>query len=244
VSCDFTKENFAAKPDLSAPGADEVAEEEFCDNCGRVMVLRNGPWGPFMACPGYNEDPPCKTVRRLSQKQQQKPAVPLDEKCPKCGKQLVLRSGSYGEFVSCSGYPKCKYIKQNLIEGLKCPKCGEGDIAERKARTGNIFWGCTRYPKCDFTSNLKPVAQKCPQCNSPYVVERVLDGSLYLVCPNNKEMMPRRRPRKGQKAEEPAANTVECNFSERIGDAPVPAAAPTPTAATHGPVVEQEQPVA
>jgi DNA topoisomerase-1 len=244
VSCGFTKENSAAKPDLQVADAQGTPAEEYCENCGRVMVLRRGPFGAYMACPGYNEDPPCKTVRRLSQKQQQKPAVPLDEKCPKCGKQLVLRSGSYGEFVSCSGYPKCKYIKQNLIEGLKCPKCGEGDIAERKARTGNIFWGCTRYPKCDFTSNLKPVAQKCPQCNSPYVVERVLDGSLYLVCPNNKEMMPRRRPRKGQKAEEPAANTVECNFSERIGDAPVPVAAPTPTAATHGPVVEQEQPVA
>jgi DNA topoisomerase-1 len=244
VSCGFTKENSAAKPDLQVADAQGTPAEEYCENCGRVMVLRRGPFGAYMACPGYNEDPPCKTVRRLSQKQQQKPAVPLDEKCPKCGKQLVLRSGSYGEFVSCSGYPKCKYIKQNLIEGLKCPKCGEGDIAERKARTGNIFWGCTRYPKCDFTSNLKPVAQKCPQCNSPYVVERVLDGSLYLVCPNNREMMPRRRPRKGQKAEEPAANTVECNFSERIGDAPVPAAAPTPTAATHGPVVEQEQPVA
>ena len=189
------------------------------------MVLRRGPFGAYMACPDYNADPPCKTVRRLSQKQQQKPAVPLDEKCPKCGKQLVLRSGSYGEFVSCSGYPKCKYIKQNLIEGLKCPKCGEGDIAERKARTGNIFWGCTRYPKCDFTSNLKPVAQKCPQCGSPYVVERVIDGGLYLVCPNNKEMMPRRRPRKGQTAAE-SQNAVECHFSERIGDAPAPAPRP------------------
>jgi DNA topoisomerase-1 len=248
VSCGFTKENSAAKPDLQVADAQGTPAEEYCENCGRVMVLRRGPFGAYMACPGYNEDPPCKTVRRLSQKQQQKPAVPLDEKCPKCGKQLVLRSGSYGEFVSCSGYPKCKYIKQNLIDGLLCPKCGEGDIAERKARTGNIFWGCTRYPKCDFTSNLKPVAQKCPQCNSPYVVERIVDGSLYLVCPNNKEMMPRRRPRKGQKAEEPAQNVVECSFSERIGDAPVPApapaAAPRPTAATHGPVVEQEQPVA
>ncbi len=105
------------------------------------MVLRRGPFGAFMACPDYNADPPCKTVRRLTQKQQQKPAVPLDEKCPKCGKQLVLRSGSYGEFVSCSGYPKCKYVKQNLIEGLKCPKCGEGDIAERKARTGKHLLG-------------------------------------------------------------------------------------------------------
>ena len=243
VSCGFTKENHAAKPDLQASDAQNGPAEEYCENCGKVMVLRRGPFGAYMSCPDYNADPPCKTVRRLSQKQQQKPAVPLDEKCPKCGKQLVLRSGSYGEFVSCSGYPKCKYVKQNLIEGLKCPKCGEGDIAERKARTGNIFWGCTRYPKCDFTSNLKPVAQKCPQCGSPYVVERVMDGGLYLVCPNNKEMMPRRRPRKGQKAEEPQT-TVECGFSERIGDAPPPAQVERPTAATHGPVVEEEQPVA
>ena len=76
-SCDFTKENFAAKPDLSAPGADEVPEEEFCDNCGRVMVLKNGPWGPFMSCPGYSEDPPCKTIRKLTQKVQTKPPVQL-----------------------------------------------------------------------------------------------------------------------------------------------------------------------
>ena len=243
VSCGFTKEHFAPKPDLqTGDGQNGAPAEEYCENCGRVMVLRRGPFGAYMACPGYNEDPPCKTVRRLSQKQQQKPAVPLDEKCPQCGKQLVLRSGSYGEFVSCSGYPKCKYIKQNLIEGLKCPKCGQGDIAERKARTGNIFWGCTRYPKCDFTSNLKPVAQACPECGSPYVVERVVDGGLYLVCPNNKEMMPRRRPRKGQTAAD-VQNAVECNFSERIGDAPAPATLTAPTVATHGPVVEEELPV-
>jgi DNA topoisomerase-1 len=240
VSCGFTKEHFEAKPDLQSGDTQNGPAEEYCENCGKVMVLRRGPFGAYMACPDYNADPPCKTVRRLSQKQQQKPPVPLDENCPKCGKQLVLRSGTYGEFVSCSGYPKCKYIKQNLIEGLKCPKCGEGDIAERKARTGNIFWGCTRYPKCNFTSNLKPAAQSCPQCKSPYLVERVVDGGLYLVCPNNKEMMPRRRPRKGETAAD-LENAVECGFSERIGDAPVPA--PVPTAATHGPVVEEEQPV-
>jgi DNA topoisomerase-1 len=235
VSCGFTKEHFAAKPDLQGSDGSGAPAEEYCEACGKIMVLRRGPFGAYMACPDYNVDPPCKTVRRLSQKQQQKPAVPLDEICPKCGKHLVLRTGSYGEFVSCSGYPKCKYVKQNLVEGLKCPKCGQGDIAERKARTGNIFWGCTRYPKCDFTSNLKPVAKKCPQCGSPYVVERVADGGLYLVCPNNKEMMPKRRPRKGQTAE--AENAIECHFAERIGDAPV---APVPTAATHGPVVEEQ----
>ena len=85
VRCDFTKENFAAKPDLSsadAQSADEEQEEEFCDNCGRQMVLKNGPWGPFMACPGYNEDPPCKTIRKLTQKVQQKPPVQLEERVP------------------------------------------------------------------------------------------------------------------------------------------------------------------
>ena len=157
TSCTFTKENFAAKPEMNAQEGDAEQAEEYCEACGRVMVLKRGRFGAFMACPGYNEDPPCKTTRKLTQKQQQKAPVPLDENCPKCGLQLVLRNGQYGEFVSCSGYPKCKYIKQNIIEGMKCPKCGDGDIAERKARRGNLFYGCTNYPKCDFTSNAKPV---------------------------------------------------------------------------------------
>jgi DNA topoisomerase-1 len=239
-SCTFTKENTAGKPDMNTPEAQEVGEqEEYCDNCGRVMVLRRGPFGMFMSCPGFNEDPPCKTFRKLSSKQQQKVAAPqpTGEDCPQCGKPLVLRQGSYGEFVSCSGYPKCKYVKQNIIEGLKCPKCGTGDIAERKARRGNIFWGCTNYPKCDFTSNNKPVAEKCPECGSPYLVEKVLRSGIFLECPNKKktaeeEVVPKRRVRKGVA---PAENAVVCSYSKRIGDAPA-----LPTAATHGPVLETE----
>ena len=239
-SCTFTKENTAAKPDMNTPEAQEAGEaEEYCDNCGRVMVLRRGPFGMFMSCPGFNEDPPCKTFRKLSQKQQQKqsPPKPTGEDCPQCGKPLVLRQGAYGEFVSCSGYPKCKYVKQNLIEGMKCPKCGQGDLAERKARRGNIFWGCTNYPKCDFTSNNKPVAKKCPECGSPYLVEKVLKSGIFLECPNKKkaageEVAPKKR---GKKVVEPAENAVTCNYSKRIGDAP-----PPPTAETHGPVVETQ----
>jgi DNA topoisomerase-1 len=239
-SCTFTKENTAGKPDMNTPEAQEAGEqEEYCDNCGRVMVLRRGPFGMFMSCPGFNEDPPCKTFRKLSSKQQQKVAAPkpTGENCPQCGKPLVLRQGSYGEFVSCSGYPKCKYVKQNIIEGLKCPKCGTGDIAERKARRGNIFWGCTNYPKCDFTSNYKPVAEKCPECGSPYLVEKTLRSGVYLECPNKKkaaeeEVAPKKRAAKGAA---PAESTVVCNYSKRIGDAPT-----LPTAATHGPVLEKE----
>ena len=221
VSCNFTRENYEAKPNLNTPEAQGAeAEEEFCENCGRVMVLRNGPFGQFMACPGYSEDPPCKTIRKLTHKQQQKPPVPLDENCPKCGMQLVRRSGQYGEFVSCSGYPKCKYIKQNLT-GVKCPTCGDGDIAERKARRGNLFYGCTNYPKCDFTSNLKPVPQTCPECGSPYLLEKTLKSGLYLICPNNDKHRAEEKPSKGRKKEAaPAASGVVCHYQERIGDAP------------------------
>jgi DNA topoisomerase I, bacterial len=221
VSCDFTKENFAAKPDLSAPGADDVPEEEFCDNCGRVMVLRNGPWGPFMACPGYNEDPPCKTIRKLTQKVQQKPPVQLEEMCPKCGKPLLLRNGQYGEFISCSGYPKCKYIKQDLLD-VPCPKCG-GEIAVRKTKRGDTFYGCVKYPKCDFASNLKLVNQACPKGDSPYLLEVTNDKGTYLVCPHNREALPKRRKKKG--APEEDSTTPECGYEKKIaGPAPAPVA--------------------
>jgi DNA topoisomerase-1 len=248
TSCTFTKENTAGKPDLNTPEAQEAGEqEEYCENCGKVMVLRRGPFGMFMSCPDYNADPPCKTFRKLSQKQQQKQAVPkpTGEDCPACGKPLVLRQGAYGEFVSCSGYPKCKYVKQNIVEGLKCPKCGVGDLAERKARRGNIFWGCTNYPKCDFTSNYKPVAKECPECGSPYLVEKTLKSGVYLECPNKKkgveeEVAPKKRAKKAVGSagggvavlEEPGGG---CTYSKRIGNAP-----PPPTADTHGPVVEKK----
>ncbi len=239
TSCTFTKENTANKPDLNTPEAESAAEqEEYCENCGKVMVLRRGPFGMFMACPDYNADPPCRTFRKLSSKQQQKQSAPqpTGEDCPQCGRPLVLRQGAYGEFVSCSGYPKCKYVKQNIIEGLKCPKCGTGDIAERKAKRGNLFWGCTNYPKCDFTSNYKPVAEKCPECGSPYLVEKTLKSGIYLECPNkkaSKEEAPAPKKR-GKKAAEPEQGTGACTYSKRIGDAP-----PPPTAETHGPVVEK-----
>jgi DNA topoisomerase-1 len=242
-SCTFTKENTANKPDLNTPEAQEAGEqEEYCENCGKVMVLRRGPFGMFMSCPDYNADPPCKTFRKLSQKQQQKQSAPqpTGEDCPQCGKPLVLRQGAYGEFVSCSGYPKCKYVKQNLIEGMKCPKCGTGDLAERKARRGNIFWGCTNYPKCDFTSNFKPVAKKCPECGSPYLLEKVLKSGIYLECPNKKKSAeeevaaPKKRAKKGAEPEPQAA--VVCTYSKKIGNPP-----PPPTVETHGPVPEKEK---
>jgi DNA topoisomerase I len=217
ISCDFTKENFASKPDLSAPGADDVPETEFCDNCGKEMVLRNGPWGPFMSCPDYSADPPCKTIRKLTQKVQTKPPVVLEEACPKCGKPLLQRDGQYGEFIACSGYPKCKYVKQELLE-VPCPKDG-GDIAVRKTKRGDTFYGCVNYPKCDFASNLKLVNEVCPKCDSAYLLEVANSKGTFLVCPNNRESLPKRRPKKGAPVEEPT--TPECSYEKKIGPPPV-----------------------
>ncbi len=223
-TCDFTKENFAAKPDLSSPQANDAeAEDEFCDNCGRTMVLKNGPWGPFMSCPGYSDDPPCKTIRKLTQKQQSKPPVQLEEPCPKCGKPLLQREGQYGEFVACSGYPKCKYVKQDLLD-VPCPTCG-AEVAVRKNRRGDTFYGCTRYPKCDFTTNQKLVAEVCPSCHSPYLLEIADKEGVHLVCPNNGDRLPKRRGKKGSGDGEKTAGP-ECHFEKTVGP-PRPTEAPT-----------------
>jgi DNA topoisomerase-1 len=238
-SCTFTKENFAAKPQLENP---DEKEDEYCEACGRVMVLRNGPFGPFMACPGYNEDPPCKTVRRLTSREQQKPPVPIGEPCPVCGKDLVRRTGRFGEFVSCSGYPECKYIKQNLVEGMKCPKCGEGDIAERKTRFGTTFYGCTRYPKCDFTANGKPVPKKCPECGSRYLIEKTLKSGVYLTCPNNKKPAASDEKESKRKKKVEEETSVTCHYSKRLRDAP--AAEPLAAAGSKRANEETAQPVA
>jgi len=141
--------------------------------------------------------------------------VVLEEPCPKCGKPLLQRDGQYGEFVACSGYPKCKYVKQDLLD-VPCPKCG-GEIAVRKTKRNTTFYGCTRYPKCDFTSNQLLVNETCPQCDSAYLVEVANDEGVFLVCPNNHDALPKRRPRKGVK-EEPAVNAApECGFEKKVG---------------------------
>ena len=221
-SCTFTKENPIDLPDLDTADIQETGQEEYCENCGRPMVLKRGRFGTFMACTGY---PDCKTTRRLDQAKKI-PDIPLDEKCPQCGRSLLLRHGRYGEFISCSGYPECKWVKQTYI-GVKCPLCADGELVEKKARRGNIFYGCSNYPKCEFTSAFKPVAEKCPECGSPYLLEKNLKDGVFLVCPNSKRSAeseePKRRSKKKKEAE-PAVVTARCDFSKRIGDAPAPEA--------------------
>ena len=178
-SCTFTKENPINLPDLDSADVQETTQEEYCENCGRVMVLKRGRFGQFMACTGY---PDCKTTRRLDQGKRV-PDIPLDEPCPKCGRNLMIRHGRYGEFTACSGYPDCKFVKQNFI-GMKCPLCKDGELVEKKARKGNTFYGCSNYPKCKFTAAHRPIEEKCPSCGHEFLVEKHLKAGPVIACPN------------------------------------------------------------
>ena len=90
----------------------------------------------------------------------------IDEYCPECGSQLVIKHGRNGKFIGCSGFPKCKFTKAIVkTTGVKCPKCG-GDIVEKVSKRGKLFYGCSNYPKCDFAQWDKPINEFCPKCES------------------------------------------------------------------------------
>src|ERR1039457_6522915 len=177
--CTYTRELTVDLPDVDKADLSEQGEEEYCQNCGRPMVLKKGRFGTFFACSGY---PDCKTTKQIGGTQK-KPDQALEEKCPQCGNHMVLKSGRFGEFTACSNYPTCKYVKQKTI-GVKCPDCSEGEISERRSKKGKTFYGCTRYPDCKFVAWGKPVAEKCPECGSPYMVEKWLKAGAVWQCPN------------------------------------------------------------
>ncbi|HSV85991.1 MAG TPA: type I DNA topoisomerase [Levilinea sp.] len=91
--------------------------------------------------------------------------------CPQCGSELVIRYGRFGKFISCSGFPDCRYTEPWLEKiGVKCPDCANGEIVNRKTRKGRIFYGCSNYPECQFTSWKRPLATPCPSCGGTLIV--------------------------------------------------------------------------
>ncbi len=174
----------------------ELIEETdiVCEKCGSKMVIRWGKNGQFLACSNY---PECKNTKNFTRDENGKIVVSeeksanendkkLDEKCPKCGGDLVIKKGRYGEFIACSNYPKCRYTRP-ITTGVKCPECKDGELVERRSKRGKRFYACTNYPKCKFIMNDKPVNKECPNCNNPYLVEKYSKAEgTYLECPECK----------------------------------------------------------
>ena len=170
--CTNTRELEKSEPE-SETGEEEI---EPCENCGKPMVVKRGRFGQFLACTGY---PECKTTRKLIATKQgglkaAKPDQILDEKCPRCGSNLVIKQGRFGEFTACTKYPECKYVKHKTT-GVVCPKDADkgGEIVERKSKRGKVFFGCSNYPDCDFVLWNRPIVEPCPTCGAPFLVEKI-----------------------------------------------------------------------
>ncbi len=176
--CRNTRELEVDLPDIDKADLTEQGAEEYCENCGRPMVLKKGRFGTFYACSGY---PDCKTTKQIGGAQ--KKDVPLEEKCPQCGHNLVMKNGRFGEFTACGDYPTCKYVKQKTI-GVPCPNCTQGEVVERRSKRGKTFYGCNRYPECDFVAWGKPILEKCPDCGGGYLIEKFLKAGPVAQCPN------------------------------------------------------------
>ncbi|RAI10077.1 MAG: type I DNA topoisomerase [Candidatus Melainabacteria bacterium] len=151
-----------------------------CPNCGKPMVVRTSRFGSqFLGCSGY---PECKTMMPLNATQesaQQEPEV-CEEKCEKCGSDMIFKVGPYGKYMECTN-ADCKNRKRVVIStGVKCPKCG-GEIVQRKSKYGKIFYGCNKYPDCDFVLWNEPTGDVCPDCGS-LLVKKVLKKGTFIEC--------------------------------------------------------------
>lgn len=157
--------------------SDVTSEEldESCPKCGSKLAIRLGKRGRFIGCTAY---PTCDYTRNLGENAQEesKQAETVEGRsCPKCGGDLVVKSGRYGKFIGCNNYPNCRYLEpleKPKDTGVTCPQCGEGSLMERRSRYGKIFYACNRYPKCKYAINNPPVAETCPECHWPILMVR------------------------------------------------------------------------
>ncbi len=213
---DFSKQLEVATEKLAETNIELPVEETDiqCEKCGSMMVVKNGRFGKFAACPNY---PRCRNTKPLTQtkpedvdgdegqnegkKENEKKLIIADFKCEKCGSDMVLRTGKFGSFYACSNYPACKNTKQRTREiGVPCPECG-AKIVTRYSRSRTAFYGCERYPECKFSSWDMPMEKKCPECGKNLFHKK---GKPQLVCHDEKcgYSEPYVAPEKNDEAEE------------------------------------------
>jgi DNA topoisomerase I len=174
-----------------------IATDLTCPQCHQHRLhIKMGRNGHFLACSGY---PECSYSRDYvrDEKGRIQPVDPIretatDKKCPVCSQPMVIKRGKYGEFLACSGFPKCSHTESingqanGKSIGVACPEPGcTGEIVEKKSKRGKTFYGCSRYPECKFATWDKPVAKPCPACGAPYLMEKTSkrEGT-YLACAN------------------------------------------------------------
>ena len=161
-----------------------IESDKICPNCGRKMLVRTSKFGnQFLGCSGF---PECKTIISIndmaeldSENDSAQEAQVVEEKCEKCGGSMVLKTGPYGKYIECT---ECKERKKYVRStGVKCPKCGEGEIIEKKSKAGKIFFGCNKYPDCSFALWDEPTGNNCPECGE-LLLKKVTKNGEFEVC--------------------------------------------------------------
>ena len=183
---------------------EETPTDIRCEKCGSVMVIKWGRNGKFLACSAY---PKCKNTKNFKKDEAGKIEVVIekneitDEKCPKCSKPMVIRTGRFGRFMACSDYPACKTTKAISI-GVACPEQGcNGMLVEKRTKKGKPFYSCSNYPNCKYAIWDKPIPEKCPECGHQFLVEKYSKKAGKIVkCP--KEGCGYKREIKNQESEE------------------------------------------
>ena len=165
-----------------------IESDKLCPNCGKKMLVRTSRFGnQFLGCSGY---PECKTIISInhateldseSDNKEAEQAQVVEEKCEKCGSDMVMKVGPYGKYIECV---ECKNRKRFIRStGVKCPKCGEGEIVEKKSKAGKIFFGCNKYPDCSFALWDEPTGTNCPECGE-LLVKKVTKNGEFESCSN------------------------------------------------------------
>ncbi len=155
-----------------------------CPKCGEELLLRGGRYGNFIACSGF---PKCKYTEQVEEDGEASAPAEVeksDQKCDKCGEDMVIKNGRNGKFLACSAYPDCKNTKP-LDDGnaptsdVPCPECG-GKLVFRRSRRG-AFWGCEQYPECKFISKFEPTLKKCeePNCGGALAKRTYRNNEVY-----------------------------------------------------------------
>ena len=158
----FAKNLELKEKELDKKEITETATEEICEKCGSPMVIKLGRFGKFLACSNY---PDCKSTKPINDKGEIEEPETTDEKCETCGSSMMFKHGRFGKFLACSNYPKCKTTKQvNKEVGVKCPKCNQGQMVEKRSKRGKPFFSCDQYPKCEHAVWTKPTGELCPEC--------------------------------------------------------------------------------
>jgi DNA topoisomerase-1 len=180
------KDRAVTRNDVTTEPLDETCPKE---GCGRPLVIRLGKRGRFVGCTGYfDKENPCDYTRDLGgDKAVSEPEKVEGRQCPKCGGDLMVRSGRYGKFAGCANYPECRHIEpleRPVDTGVTCPQCGKGTLMARKSRRGKPFYSCSTYPKDDYAVWNPPLAEPCPKCAWPILTLKTTKSrGTERVCP-------------------------------------------------------------